>query len=182
MKNLESLQQEKVMPKSLDQLKSDNDKDSKTLEGENLKLKNQVKALERKVKVTNYINEQEYPPEVVAFFDFSSDEKIESVKNALESIFSVSSSSREMLKSSGFNYFLRKIKSMEYSSVRIITDYDELHILEKIINYLQVNPEVKKDIFGNDYKKEVDVLSDAFFNPKHTKNSKNNCEKVTYIL
>lgn len=143
------------------------------------KLKEKLKVQINKTEVENYIRQNGYPIEVLELFNFSSKASIDKTKGILDKIFKIPKSKKEIKDSIGFQYFREQLNYNNESCYLILDQEEDVFIINKIIDYLDLHENVKKEMFKSikvldpnnkeKGKNFTDVLRDAFNTVDYTK-------------
>lgn len=143
------------------------------------KLKEKLKVQTNKTEVENYIRQNGYPIEVLELFNFSSKASIDKTKGILDKIFKIPKSKKEIKDSIGFQYFREQLNYNNESCYLILDQEEDVFIINKIIDYLDLHENVKKEMFKSikvldpnnkeKGKNFTDVLRDAFNTVDYTK-------------
>lgn len=143
------------------------------------KLKEKLKLQTNKTEVESYIRQNGYPIEVLELFNFSSKASIDKTKGILDKIFKIPKSKKEIKDSIGFQYFREQLNYNNESCYLILDQEEDVFIINKIIDYLDLHENVKKEIFKSikvldpnskeKGKNFTDVLRDAFNTVDYTK-------------
>lgn len=108
------------------------------------KLKEKLKVQINKTEVENYIRQNGYPIEVLELFNFSSKASIDKTKGILDKIFKIPKSKKEIKDSIGFQYFREQLNYNNESCYLILDQEEDVFIINKIIDYLDLHENVKK--------------------------------------